>query len=71
MIVKHTVDMFHGTISWKIKSLFYRNFGKISAQLPIELVSVAQLVTYDMEVFCTKDYQLLIALADTNVSMDC
>ncbi len=38
VIFKHTFDMFHGTISWKIKSSFYRNFEKISAQLPVELV---------------------------------
>ena len=37
-IFKHTVDMFHGTISWKIKSSFNRNFEKISTQLPVELV---------------------------------
>ena len=40
VIFKHTVDMFHGTISWKIKSSFYRNFEKISAQLPVELVTL-------------------------------
>ncbi len=38
VIFKHTVDMFHGTISWKIKSSFNRNFEKISAPLPVELV---------------------------------
>ncbi len=39
VIFKHTVDMFHGTISWKIKRSFYRNFEKISAQLPVDLVT--------------------------------
>ncbi len=28
VIFKHTVEMFHGTISWKIKSSFYRDFEK-------------------------------------------
>ena len=32
-------DMFYGTISWKIKSHFFRNLEKISAQLPVELVN--------------------------------
>ncbi len=36
-MVKHPVDMFHGTISWKIKRSFYRYFGKIHAQWPMEL----------------------------------
>ena len=38
VIFKHTVDMFRGTVSWKIKSLFNGNFEKMSAQLPVELV---------------------------------
>ena len=33
-------DMFHGTISWKIKRSLYRNFEKISAQSPVELVTM-------------------------------
>ena len=39
VIFKHTIDMFHGTISWKIKRSFYRNFEKMSAQLQVELVT--------------------------------
>ena len=38
VIFKHTVDTSHVTISWKIKRSFYKNFEKISAQSPVELV---------------------------------
>ena len=38
VIFKHTVDMFHGTISWKIKRSFYRNLEKMSALLPVDLM---------------------------------
>ncbi len=32
VIFKDTIDMFHGTISWKIKSSFNGKLEKISAQ---------------------------------------
>ena len=39
LIFKHTVDTFHETISWKIKTSFCGNFEKMSTQLPVEMVS--------------------------------
>ncbi len=44
------IDMFRGTISWKIKRSFYRYFGKINAQLPVELVMMT--CFYQVSDFC-------------------
>ena len=41
----------YGTISWKTKSLSYRNFGKISPQLHIELVSVSSIKAIHVKTF--------------------
>ena len=46
VIFKHTVDMFHGAISSKIKSSSYRNSGQISAQWPVELVLAAEKMSW-------------------------